>query len=42
MLSADTALERQLGLRLETVLATRNGGIDVRVRRSVEARDDVP
>lgn len=36
LLSADTGLERQLGLGMETVLATRNGGIDVRVRRSVE------
>jgi putative N6-adenine-specific DNA methylase len=40
MLSADTALERQLGIRLETVLATRNGGIPVRVRRAAPVGGD--
>lgn len=35
ILSADAALERQLRLPLETVLASRNGGIPVRVRRSI-------
>lgn len=35
MLSADGALERQLRLPLETVLSTKNGGIDVVVKRSV-------
>lgn len=34
VLSADADLERQLRLPLETVLATSNGGIPVRVRRS--------
>lgn len=35
MLSADSALERQLRLPLETVLSTKNGGISVAVRRTV-------
>lgn len=34
MLSADAALERQLGVEVERVLATRNGGLAVRVLRS--------
>jgi putative N6-adenine-specific DNA methylase len=34
ILSADSALERQLRLPLETVLSTKNGGIAVAVRRS--------
>ena len=34
VLTAEAALERQLGVPLETVLSTRNGGIPVRVRRS--------
>ncbi|MBC7788908.1 MAG: class I SAM-dependent RNA methyltransferase [Anaerolineae bacterium] len=33
MLSADETLDRQVGVPLETVLATRNGGIAVRVLR---------
>jgi putative N6-adenine-specific DNA methylase len=35
MLAADATLERQLRLPMETVLATSNGGIPVRVRRTV-------
>ncbi len=35
LLSADEALDRQIGIPLETVLATRNGGILVRVLRGV-------
>jgi putative N6-adenine-specific DNA methylase len=31
LLSADPALERQLRFRLESILRTSNGGIDVRV-----------
>ena len=34
LLSANPELERQLGLPLDTVLATNNGGIPVRVRRA--------
>jgi putative N6-adenine-specific DNA methylase len=31
MLSADRSLERQLGVPLRTIVATRNGGIAVRI-----------
>jgi putative N6-adenine-specific DNA methylase len=41
MLSADSALDRQLRLPLETVLSTKNGGIDVAVRRSVARTEAV-
>jgi putative N6-adenine-specific DNA methylase len=40
VLTAEASLERQLGVSLETVLSTRNGGIPVRVRRSVSAPPD--
>jgi putative N6-adenine-specific DNA methylase len=37
VLTAEASLERQLGVPLETVLSTRNGGIPVRVRRSANS-----